>query len=107
MNTPPNDDSAWVLEQYDAIEPSAPAAPAPQPIARKVRSATDYGPLAEATREMFRRERAKRAELERELASLRDEVRTIRAEIAIEGRMRELAERLDRVEGTRSGLRAV
>jgi hypothetical protein len=88
----------WTVEEMCAefgvsqtrAQRAVPAAPAPQ--------AFKPSPLAEAVREMFRRERAARATLERRIESLERELATTRAELGVERRLAEALERLDRLE---------
>ena len=102
MTVPESDDPRW-QELAEALrEPRS-------TVTRSARSAsyrTDPA-LVQSLREQFRRERAARTALEGEVGSLRQELAMLRAEIAVAQRLDALDDRLGRIEGARSHLRAV
>jgi hypothetical protein len=59
-------------------------------------------PFVEAVKIMFERERTARAALEREVAALKQELTTLRAEAGVERRIADLGERLSRIETARA-----
>lgn len=87
------------------------AAGSPAPVARSARPRTpQIGPdsaFAQSIAEQFARHKRDRLELERQVADLQRQVMEMRAELGVEQRMRELAERLDRIEAPRAPLRTV
>jgi hypothetical protein len=99
MTEHPNGWSPQDLDALYAAYDAAPAAPlAPVTKSAPATPAPAYGPLAEAVREMFRRERAARAALERRIESLERELAATRAELGVERRVGNMLERLQRLE---------
>jgi predicted nuclease with TOPRIM domain len=92
------------LREWLMADVEAPAAPVTRPSQH-----VDLMPLATAVREKFREERRERAELEREVSALKSELATVRAEVALEMRIRNILDRLDNLEARPrgAGLRAV
>ena len=90
---PTPEDHAWVRAALDAL----PAAP--------VRRAARSSPVDPAFAASVRQQLHKR---DREIETLRTELRELRAEIAVARKLDEIMNRLDRLEASpRSGLRAV